>query len=210
MPDDEAAARAAAVLRAAAALHEATAERCATQVAAAAAVLARALGSGGQVLAFGNGGSAADAQHFVAELVGRYEAGRQRRALPAVALSADASVVTALANDLGFDQVFARQIEALGRAGDVALGITTSGTSANVLAGLRAARARGMATIALTGRASERGMPADIHVGVPHDRTPRVQEVHATLLHILCELVEEGLASEGRPRKHEGHEGHEN
>ena len=152
-----------------------------------------ALTAGGQVLVFGNGGSAADAQHFVAELVGRFEAGHTRRALPALALSSDPSVVTALGNDLGFEQVFARQVEAFGRPGDVAIGITTSGTSANVLTALRVARDRGLRVVALTGRAAGQTMPADVHVAVPEERTARVQEVHMTLLHILCELVEEGL-----------------
>jgi D-sedoheptulose 7-phosphate isomerase len=180
------------VLHEAAATHEGTAA-CADEVVAAATLIAWALAAGGKVLVFGNGGSAADAQHFVAELVGRYEAGRVRRALPALALSSDPSVLTALANDLGFTQVFARQVEAFGRPGDVALGLTTSGTSANVLAGLETARRLGLGTIAFTGRAAGLSMPADVHVAVPADRTPRVQEVHGTLLHILCELVEEGM-----------------
>jgi D-sedoheptulose 7-phosphate isomerase len=182
------------VLHAAAATHEAAAGACLDAVVAAADLLTQALAAGGKVLAFGNGGSAADAQHFVAELVGRYEAGRVRRALPALALSSDPSVVTALANDTGFSEVFARQVEALGRPGDVALGLTTSGTSANVLAGLETARRMGLGTIALTGRATGLNLPADVHVAIPADRTPRVQEVHGTLLHVLCELVEEGLS----------------
>ena len=181
------------VLRASAALHEAAATACAADIAAAAGLVCAAVKAGGQVLVFGNGGSAADAQHFAAELVGRFEAGRTRRALPALALSSDASVVTALTNDLGFEQVFARQVEAFGRPGDVALGITTSGTSPNVLAAMRTARDRGLRVVALTGRCAGMTMPADVHVAVPEDRTPRVQEVHVTLLHILCELVEEGL-----------------
>ena len=181
------------VLHAAAATHEATAGACLDEVVAAAELLTRALAAGGKVLAFGNGGSAADAQHLVAELVGRYEAGRERRALPAMALSSDPSVVTALANDTGFTQVFARQVEAFGRPGDVAVGLTTSGTSANVLAGLEAARRLGLGTIALTGRAAGLRVPADVHIAVPADRTPRVQEVHGTLLHVLCELIEEGM-----------------
>ena len=181
------AAHAARALRDAAAAHE----RMATDVAAvvsAARAIAAALTQGRQVLAFGNGGSAADAQHFVAELVGRYE--QERRAWPAIALSTDTSVLTALGNDYGFDRVFARQVEAHGKAGDVALGITTSGTSPNVLRALEAANARGLVTIALTGRGGEAGRTATIHVAVNEDRTPRVQEVHATLLHVICELVE--------------------
>jgi D-sedoheptulose 7-phosphate isomerase len=187
------AAHAAGALRAAAALHEEAARTCASGIAAAAGLVSRTLASGGQVLAFGNGGSAADAQHFVAELVGRFESGRTRRALPAISLASDASVVTAVANDLGYEQVFARQIEAYGRPGDVAIGMSTSGRSTSVLAALEAARRQGLATVALTGRCAGLTIPADVHVAVPDDRTPRVQEVHTTLLHILCELVEEGL-----------------
>jgi len=193
MADDERRRHAVSVLRASAAVHEAAAAACADHIVAAATLVRAALTAGGQVLVFGNGGSAADAQHFVAELVGRFEAGHTRRALPALALSSDPSVVTALGNDLGFEQVFARQVEAFGRPGDVAIGITTSGTSANVVTAMRVARDRGLRVVALTGRAAGQTMPADVHVAVPEDRTARVQEVHMTLLHILCELVEEGL-----------------
>jgi D-sedoheptulose 7-phosphate isomerase len=141
------------------------------------------------VLVFGNGGSASDAQHFAAELVGRFT--RERRALAAVALTTDTSILTALANDYAFDRVFARQVEALGRPGDVALGISTSGASANVVAGLEAARAGGLVTVALTGRdGGAAGAAADIHVNVASPSTARVQEVHRTLLHALCELIE--------------------
>lgn len=181
-----------AVLQASAALHQATIAACDEAIAEAGRLLAESLGSGGQVLAFGNGGSAADAQHFVAELVGRYEAGAMRPAWPALSLAADPSVTTALANDLGYAEVFVRQIEAFGRAGDVALGITTSGTSENVRRGLAEARARGLRTIALTGQTNQ-PLPVDVQIAVPERRTPRVQEVHGTVLHILCELVEEAL-----------------
>jgi len=163
------------------------------QIADAVALCVSALRNGRKILLAGNGGSAADAQHFAAELVGRYEAGRDRRAWPVLALSADASVVTALANDLGFERVFARQVEAHGQPGDVALGITTSGRSPNVLAALETARARGLKTIGLTGRGGDAGTGADVHIAVPEDRTPRVQEVHATVLHVLCELIEDRL-----------------
>jgi D-sedoheptulose 7-phosphate isomerase len=195
MADGDAARRAHAVevLHEAAAAHEATAGDCLEAIVAAANLLRRVLAAGGQVLVFGNGGSAADAQHFAAELVGRYEAGRERRARPALALSSDPSVVTALANDLGFTEVFARQVEAFGRPGDVALGLTTSGASKNVLVGLETARRLGLRTIALTGRAAGLTIPADIHVAVPAERTPRVQEVHGTLLHVLCELIEDEM-----------------
>ncbi|MDO8679938.1 MAG: D-sedoheptulose 7-phosphate isomerase [Acidobacteriota bacterium] len=190
MADETRAAHAVRALREAAAAHERMAAGVGPVVEAASAI-GKALKAGGKVLAFGNGGSAADAQHFVAELVGRYE--RERRAWPAMALSTDTSILTALGNDYGFDRVFARQIEAHGKPGDVALGITTSGNSPNVLRALETATDRGLVTIALTGRGGQAGTIAKIHLGVDDDRTPRVQEVHITLLHILCELVEDEL-----------------
>lgn len=190
MTDDVRAGRAAATLREAGRAHERAAANAAAIIRAVDAVVT-ALRQGRKVLAFGNGGSAADAQHFVAELVGRYEA--ERRAWPALALSTDTSVLTAVGNDYGFDRVFARQVEAHGQAGDVALGITTSGRSPNVLRGLETANARGLVTIALTGRGGEAGQTAAIHLGVDEDRASRIQEVHITMLHILCELVEEEL-----------------
>ncbi len=163
-------------------------------VAAAAAAVSRAVTTGRKVLAFGNGGSASDAEHLVAELVGRFEG--ERQALPGVALTANSSVVTAIANDYGYEQVFTRQIEALGREGDVAFGISTSGRSPNVLAGLVAAKARGMTTIALTGRdGGPIGAQADIHLNVAEASTPRVQEVHRTAIHAMCTLVEQSLKS---------------
>jgi D-sedoheptulose 7-phosphate isomerase len=165
------------------------------RVASAAAAIVRALAAGRKVLAFGNGGSAADAQHLVAELVGRFEA--ERRALPAVALTTDSSVVTAIANDYGYDHVFTRQIEALGGEGDVAFGISTSGRSPNVESALAAAKARGLVTIALTGRDGGRmGADADIHLNVAEPSTARIQEVHRTVLHAMCSLIEKRLASE--------------
>lgn len=161
-------------------------------VADAAALLVDVFGRGGRVLVFGNGGSAAQAQHFAAELVGRFEA--ERRALAAIALSTDTSALTAIGNDYGFDRVFARQVEALGRPGDVALGISTSGRSANVIRGLQAARAAGLATIGLTGRdGGDMGRHVDVHVNVPDTSTARVQEAQLTLLHVLCSLVEQEL-----------------
>jgi D-sedoheptulose 7-phosphate isomerase len=160
-----------------------------TAVTAAAAAMAAALGSGRKVLAFGNGGSAGDAQHLVTELVGRFQ--RERAGFAAVALTADTSLLTSVANDYGFEQVFARQVTALGVAGDVAVAISTSGTSPNVLAGLRAANARGLQTVALTGRdGGEAGRLAGIHINVPDECTARVQEVHITLIHAICEIVE--------------------
>jgi D-sedoheptulose 7-phosphate isomerase len=158
----------------------------------AARAMADALKAGGKLLVFGNGGSAADAQHLAAELVGRFQ--KERAALPAIALTVDTSVLTSVANDYSFRQVFARQVEALGRPGDVAFGISTSGESPNVAAGLQAAKAQGLKTIALTGRdGGSVGRGADIHVNVPDQNTARVQEVHRTLLHVMCEVIEEGV-----------------
>lgn len=145
--------------------------------------------SGGTLLLFGNGGSASDAQHVAAELVGRFQ--RERAAMAAVALTTDTSVLTSIGNDYSFDRVFARQIEALGRKGDVAFGISTSGRSPNVVAALETARARGLETIAMTGcDGGPVGKAAATHVNVPSDVTARVQEVHRTLLHIMCDLLE--------------------
>jgi phosphoheptose isomerase len=151
--------------------------------------IAQTLRAGGKLLIAGNGGSAADAQHFATELVVRFE--RRRAAFAALALSTDTSVLTAAANDFGYDRVFARQIEALGRPGDVALGISTSGESAHVLRGIEAATALGLRTIALTGRdGGPLGAAAAIHINVPDASTARVQEVHMTIIHAVCALVE--------------------
>lgn len=177
----------------AAALHARAAEGDLAPVRAAAAAIVASLRRDGKLLVFGNGGSALDAQHVAAELVNRFE--RSRRALAAVALTTDASVLTSIANDVSFEQVFVRQIEALGRRGDVACGISTSGASANVVAALRAGRERGMVTIAFTGRdGGPVGLAADVHVNVASASTPRVQEVHRTLLHVVCDLVERAFA----------------
>ena len=164
-------------------------------VVAVADAIVKSLKQGGSVLVFGNGGSAADAQHFAAELLGRYE--KDRRAWPAVALTTDTSALTAIGNDYGFDRVFARQIEGLGRTGDVAIGISTSGNSANVLRAIEAANERGLITVALTGRGGEAGQTARLQVRVDEERTARIQEVHATVLHIICELVESDLSAGG-------------
>lgn len=179
-------------LKAAAAAHERMAANVEPVVAVAGAIAA-SLKQGGAVWVFGNGGSAADAQHFAAELVGRYEG--ERPGWPAVALSADSSALTAIGNDYGFDRVFARQLEALGKSGDVAIGISTSGNSPNVLRALETANGRGFMTVALTGRGGEAGKIARLHVRVDEERTARVQEVHATLLHAICELVERELSA---------------
>ena len=153
-----------------------------------------ALAAGHSILAFGNGGSAADAQHFVAELVVRYE--RERPGRSAIALTTDSSILTAAANDSGYEQVFARQIDALGRAGDVALAISTSGTSPNVVRAVEAANARGLVTIGLTGcDGGAVGKLALIHVNVSEARTALAQEVHTTILHVWCELIDEALGA---------------
>jgi D-sedoheptulose 7-phosphate isomerase len=171
------------------ALHTKVRALDATPVVRAAAAIRAACDGGGKILTFGNGGSAADAQHLAAELVGRFE--RDRPGLAAVALTSDTSVLTSVANDGGFARVFARQIEALGRPGDVAFAISTSGESANVVEGMRAATARGLRTVALTGRAGGAlGAAADIHINVPDDSAARVQEVHITLIHAICRIVE--------------------
>ena len=177
-------------LRSTARLHAALADGpVAADIERAGALLVEVVGGGGQVLAFGNGGSAADAQHFVAELVGRFE--RTRRGWPAVALTVDTAVLTSVGNDFGFDAVFARQVEALGRPGDLAIGITTSGRSPNVVRGLETAKARGLRTIALTGGdGGAAGRLAEVHVNVPETVTARVQEAHITVLHLWCAMVD--------------------
>jgi D-sedoheptulose 7-phosphate isomerase len=160
----------------------------------AARAIASSLQRGGKLLLFGNGGSASDAQHVAAEFVGRFLL--DRRALAAIALTTDTSILTAVGNDSGYDEVFARQVEALGVAGDVAMGITTSGRSPNVVRGLQVAHAHGLHTIALTGcDGGAVGRHADVHVNVASDSTPRVQEVQRTLLHVICEIVERALAA---------------
>jgi phosphoheptose isomerase len=181
-----------AALSASIALHE-RAKQDPQPVVDAAQVIVASLSRGGKLLLFGNGGSAADAQHVAAELVGRFQ--RTRVALAAVALTTDTSVLTSVGNDFAFDRVFSRQVEALGRPGDVALAISTSGASPNVVLALDAARARELVTVALTGRdGGAVGRAAAIHVNVPSEAAARVQEVHRTLLHVICEMVEDALA----------------
>jgi D-sedoheptulose 7-phosphate isomerase len=190
MSTDPRTARVVRTLKEAAAAHERMAGDVAAVVAVAGAI-AKALKAGGSVLVFGNGGSAADAQHFAAELLGRFE--KERKAYPAIALTTDTSAMTAIGNDYGFERVFARQLEALGKAGDVAIGISTSGNSPNVLRALETGNQRGLVTVAMTGRGGAAGSIAAHHIAVDEQRTARVQEVHATLLHVICELVEEEL-----------------
>ena len=175
------------------ALHERVRRGSVQPVVDAAAAIVEALAKGGKVLLFGNGGSAADAQHVAAELVGRFE--RERRPLAAIALSTDTSVLTAIGNDEGYERVFTRQIEALGRDGDVIVAITTSGLSPNIVDALEAVKKRGLRTIGITGRdGGHVARLVDIHVNVPSESTPRVQEVQRTLLHAICDLVERAFA----------------
>jgi D-sedoheptulose 7-phosphate isomerase len=174
------------------------AETLPAKVARAGEALAEALRAGRKALACGNGGSAADSQHFAAEIVGRFE--RERPGMPAIALTVDSSALTAIANDYDWDHVFAKQVEALGNAGDVLLAISTSGNSKNVVEAMRAAQARGVVVIALTGRdggamAKMLG-PRDFHLNIAHPRTMRVQEMHLLVIHCLCEVVDNVLFGE--------------
>jgi D-sedoheptulose 7-phosphate isomerase len=191
-PDAELAARISGHFSDSARLKLDSAAALAGPIARGASLMAAALAAGGKVLACGNGGSAADAQHFAAELVNRFEA--ERPPLAAVSLVADSSALTAIANDYAYDQVFEKQLRALGRKGDVLLAITTSGNSESVLAAVRAARGLGIATVALSGRGGGKLAallgPGDVHVCVPHARTMRIQEVHLLALHCLCDAID--------------------
>src|ERR1051325_9654635 len=164
-------------------------------IAQACELLARSLKAGGKVLACGKGGSAADAQHFAAELVNRFEA--ERPPLAAVALTTDSSNLTSIANDYAWEQVFAKQLRAIGRRGDVLLAISTSGNSPNVIEALRAAHEIGVAVIALTGKGGGKMAPMlsrdDVQICVPHQNTARIQEVHLLVLHCLCDAIDQQL-----------------
>lgn len=150
---------------------------------------------GGKLLLCGNGGSAADAQHIAAEFVSRFR--RERRGLPAIALTTDTSILTAISNDYGYDRVFARQVEALGRSGDMVIGISTSGVSASVIAAMRAARNGSMATVGFTGASGGTLVDhVDLCLCVPSHNTARIQEVHITVAHVVCEIVERTLFEE--------------
>ena len=166
-----------------------------TPIAAAVQAMLACVTSGCKVLACGNGGSAADAQHFSAEFVGRYE--RERPELAAIALTTDTSILTAVGNDYGYDHIFSRQVRALGQPGDVLLAISTSGNSSNVLAAIEAAHAREMVVVALTGRGGGRLAAVlkdtDVHICVPNERTARIQEVHILALHCICDAVDAQL-----------------
>ncbi len=170
----------------------AIAEGMAGEIAEAARMVIDALRAGGRVILFGNGGSAADAQHIACELVGRF--GRERPALPAIALTTDTSVLTAVGNDIGFENIFARQVEALANSGDVAIAISTSGSSPDVIKAVGVAREKGCKVIGFTGKNGQKlaGL-ADLAIVVPSDKTPRIQEAHITIGHIICRLVEEEI-----------------
>ncbi len=174
------------------------AETMPAAIASAGTALAEALKGGRKALACGNGGSATDSQHFAAEIVGRFE--RERPGMPAIALTVDSSALTAIANDYDWDRVFSRQVEALGQPGDILLGISTSGNSKNVIEAIKAAHAKGMVVIALTGRdggAMAKMLRAgDHHLNVAHPRTMRVQELHLLAIHCLCEVVDNVIFGE--------------
>ncbi len=176
----------------------AAAEALTRPVCDAAQILLNCITSGGKVLACGNGGSAGDAQHFAAELVGRFE--RERPGLPAISLATDTSILTAVGNDYGYQQVFSKQVQALGQPGDVLLAISTSGNSGNVIAAIEAAHEKDMAVIARTGKGGGRIgamlSDRDMHICVPHDRTARIQEVHLLVIHCLCDAIDVSLLGE--------------
>ncbi|MFC5497213.1 phosphoheptose isomerase [Caenimonas terrae] len=167
-------------------------------IAAAVQAVLACVTSGGKVLACGNGGSAADAQHFSAEFIGRFE--RERPELGAIALTTDSSILTAIGNDYDFTRIFAKQVRGLGQAGDVLLALSTSGNSANILAAIEAAHEREMSVVALTGRGGGKIAnvlrETDVHICVPHDRTARIQEVHLLVLHCICDGVDTQLLGE--------------
>jgi D-sedoheptulose 7-phosphate isomerase len=157
-----------------------------------------ALSNGNKILACGNGGSAADCQHFAAELVGRFE--RERLPLPAIALTTDTSIITAVGNDYSFNEIFSKQVQAFGQSGDVLLALSTSGNSSNVVAAVDAALEREMRVVALTGKGggimAKKLTEADVHICVPHDRTARIQEVHLLTIHCLCDGIDVALFGE--------------
>jgi D-sedoheptulose 7-phosphate isomerase len=168
------------------------AQSLAAPIARASALLAAALRSGGKVLACGNGGSAADAQHFAAELINRFEI--ERAPLAAMALTTDSSTLTSIANDYAYEQVFAKQVRGIGRRGDVLLAISTSGNSRNVVEAMHAAHELGLRVVAMTGNGGGKMASAvsadDVHICVPHKRTARIQEVHLLVLHCLCDGID--------------------
>jgi phosphoheptose isomerase len=174
-----------------------TAERCAPEILSAAAAIVASVRDGGKILFCGNGGSAGDAQHLATEFVSTLTLDRRRAAIPAIALTTDTSLLTAVANDFGFESVFARQVEALGRPGDVLVGISTSGNSENVVRAFAQAKAGGLRTIALTGESGGRLAPAaDIQITVPSSETSHIQEAHIAVGQLIAFLVEDELYPE--------------
>jgi D-sedoheptulose 7-phosphate isomerase len=176
-----------------------TAQTLSKPIALAISAMLSCVTSGGKVLACGNGGSAADAQHFSAEFVGRFE--RERPELGAIALTTDSSIITAIGNDYDFSAIFSKQVRALGQPGDVLLAISTSGNSANVLAAVAAAHEREMTVVALTGKTGGKMSTllreTDVHICVPHERTARIQEVHILALHCICDGIDHQLLGTG-------------
>jgi D-sedoheptulose 7-phosphate isomerase len=176
-------------------VHRRLNDACVPSVGAAAEALVAAYSGGHKAIFFGNGGSAADAQHLAAEFVGRYL--RERKPLPALALNANSSALTAIGNDYGYQEVFARQLEGLGAVGDVAVGISTSGNSPSVIEAIARARSMGIFTIGLTGSSGgQLGEVVDVLIAVPSDETPRIQECHILVGHALCDAVEQALADD--------------
>lgn len=171
-------------------------ERCVPQIVAAAAAMLSCLKAGNKILACGNGGSAADAQHFAAELIGRFE--KERRELPAIAISTDSSTLTAIANDYGYDQVFAKQVAGLGKPQDLLLAISTSGNSSNVIKAIEVAHKKNMLVVALTGKDGGKisGLLSkdDINICIPATRTSYIQESHLSVIHCLCAIIEQHYA----------------
>ncbi|MBJ7474808.1 MAG: hypothetical protein RL373_694 [Pseudomonadota bacterium] len=167
-------------------------ERLTLDLAQATQVMVNSLKLGGKILACGNGGSAGDAQHFAAELVGRFE--RERMELGAIALTTDSSILTAIGNDYGFDEIFSKQVRAIGKKEDILLGISTSGNSPNVILAIKAAKKMGMRVVAFTGRGGGKIKdllePEDVHLCVPSERTARIQETHLLLIHCLCDGID--------------------
>ncbi len=189
--------RIAEILRSSARVHDETAVTLCEEIAQAAQLIIDSTRDGGKLALCGNGGSAADAQHIAAEMVGRFQ--MERRPLPALALTTDTSVLTGIGNDYSYRDVFRKQVEALLVAGDVLIALTTSGNSPNCLAAVEAARDQGVTTIALTGAGGgEIARQVDLALIVPHEQTARIQETHIPIAHALCELVEEALCGSGQ------------